>query len=486
MKRDCPVFLSARARPDSPALLFGGRTWSWRDADGAVSGVVETLRSLGVSRGDRVAVRAWNCPELAWLFFATARVGATLVPLNARLTALELTPLLARIAAKVSFGDLPGAQEDWPLRRSPRAESRGRSRTDWAAGGEFTSGSSSDGGPSTLLGENGSLDNDDVAAGLFTSGTTGVAKLVELTHGNLRASAEANAARLGGEATQRWLGTLPLFHVGGLAMLYRCAVYGASIALEQHFDAARACAAMDEGVTHVSLVPTMLERVLEARGSRPFVGVKAALIGGGPMTSATLRRARAAGLPVVQTYGLTEACSQVTTELLDEADGTTAGPPIPGVEVRISEPDGSGVGEIEVRGPTLAKGLGPWLKTKDLGALDSRGRLTVMSRRMDLILSGGENVYPAEVEAVLREHPKVRDVAVVARPDAEWGQVPVAVIVATDVDEGELSAWARVRLASFKVPRAWIQVEALPRNATGKIDRARLLEMVGAEGRPRG
>ena len=425
----CPVSLAARARPDAPALIFGGRTWTWGEVDREVSAVAE---GLVVEAGDRIAVRSWNSPELVWLFFACGRRGATFVPLNARLTQREVVPLLA-------LGNLEIGKP------SPRpSPPRGRGRC---------------------------------LAALFTSGTTGVAKLVELTEENFLCSAQANAARLGGEATQRWLGTLPLFHIGGLAMLYRCAVYGASIALEAHFDAHRACAAMDEGVTHVSFVPTMLERVLEVRGARPFVGVKAALIGGGPMTSATLHRARAAGLPVLQTYGLTEACSQVTTELLEEADGLTAGPPLPGVEVRIVDPDASGVGEIEVRGPTVATDSGPWLKTKDLGLLDSRGRLTVRSRRMDLILSGGENVYPAEVEAILREHPMIREVAVVAREDSEWGQVPVAVVVSADFDPAELTTWARERLASFKVPRRWIQIEALPRNATGKVDRAALLAL---------
>ena len=420
----CPVSIAARSSPDAAALSFGGRTWSWAEVDREVSAVAE-----GVAPGDRISVQAWNSPALVWLFFACGRGGATFVPLNARLTEREVEVLRGQLTP------------------SPRpSPPRGR--------------------------------GSSVLAGLFTSGTTGVAKLVELSEENFLHSARANAARLGGEPTQRWLGTLPLFHIGGLAMLYRCAVYGASIALEPHFDAERACAAMDEGVTHVSFVPTMLERVLEVRGSRPFVGVKAALIGGGPMTSATLQRARAAGLPVLQTYGLTEACSQVTTELLEEADGLTAGPPLPGVEVRIVDPDTSGVGEIEVRGPTVARELGPWLKTKDLGLLDSRGRLTVRSRRMDLILSGGENVYPAEVEAILREHPSIRDVAVVAREDAQWGQVPIAVIVATELDAPSMTAWARERLASFKVPRGWIQVEALPRNATGKVDRAALSVLV--------
>ncbi len=422
----CPVQAAAEANGAAPALVFEGQTWSWAEAHREVSRADEALRAKGIGAGSLVTVQSWNQPSMAWTFFACGRIGAVFVPINARLTPSEVERL-----------------------------------------------------PLTAFGVPGDGDEPTFVA-LFTSGTTGTAKRVELTRSNFLASASANAQRLGGESTQRWLGTLPLFHIGGLAMLYRCAVYGASIALEGNFDAVRACAALDEGVTHASFVPTMLERLLDVRGAKPFTGVRAVLIGGGPMTSATLRRARDAGLPVVQTYGLTEACSQVTTELLDDADGTTAGPPMPGVEVRIVEADPSGVGEIEVRGATIAKGLGPWLRTRDLGRLDAKGRLTIFSRRMDLILSGGENVYPAEVEAVLKEHPAVRDVAVAPRFDAEWGQVPVAVlVVAEGVSDADLGAWARQRLASFKVPRAWIRVDAVPRNATGKIDRLRLSAIVG-------
>jgi O-succinylbenzoic acid--CoA ligase len=260
-------------------------------------------------------------------------------------------------------------------------------------------------------------------------------------------------------------------------MLYRCAVSGASIDLEPHFDADRVAAALNAGVTHASLVPTMLDRVLERFTKAASARVHAILVGGGPMSPSTLQRAREAGLPVLQTYGLTEACSQVTTEVLGEADGTTAGPPIPGVQVRIVNPDAEGIGEIEVHGPTVAEGLGPWLATRDLGRLDARGRLTIFARRTDLILSGGENVYPAEIEAVLREHPAIRDVAVGPRDDAEWGQVVCAAVV-TDLSDAELTAWARERIAGFKVPRAWVHVTELPRNATGKIDRARLRDLL--------
>jgi len=230
----------------------------------------------------------------------------------------------------------------------------------------------------------------------------------------------------------------------------------------------------------LSLVPTMLDRVIETRGEKPFTGVKAALIGGGPMTSAQLARARHAGIPVLQTYGLTEACSQVTTESPEDADGQSAGTPLHGVEVRIINSDADGVGEIEVRGPTIAKGFGEWLHTKDLGALDSRGRLKIYARRTDLIVSGGENVYPAEIEAALREHPAVQDVAVMGRDDEKWGQVPVAVLVTSEKSDDALIEWSKARLAGFKVPRAWVRVESIPRNATGKVDRTALAALIAS------
>jgi O-succinylbenzoic acid--CoA ligase len=304
--------------------------------------------------------------------------------------------------------------------------------------------------------------------------------LVELTHANFIASADASALNLGAAPSHRWLATLPLFHVGGLAMAYRCARAGAALVLEPGFDAARASRHFDEGLTHASLVPTTLERLLEARGGRPFAGVEAVLVGGGPMTPQLLARARGLGLPVLQTYGLTEACSQVTTERRGEADGQTAGPPIAGVRVRVVDEAGcvvppGVVGEVQVQGPTVARGLGPWLETKDLGALDERGRLTIASRRVDLIVTGGENVYPAEVEALLRQHPAIRDVAVVPRPHATYGQEPVGVVVLSQpVDDAALSAWARARIAHFKVPRVWVRLDELPRNAGGKLERRKI------------
>ncbi|MBZ4398027.1 AMP-binding protein [Myxococcus sp. AS-1-15] len=331
---------------------------------------------------------------------------------------------------------------------------------------------------------------------LFTSGTTGRPKGAVLTEGNFRASCRASAENLGAHPAPRWLGTLPLFHVGGLAMLTRTAYEGGCLVLHERFDAEATSRAIDEGVTHASLVATTLERVLDIRAGRQVPETfKLALIGGGPVPVFLLDRARAVGLLALQTYGLTEACSQVTTESPSEADGKTAGRSLPGTQVRIVGDDGAarGPGEegnIEVRGPTVMAGYwnrpdatreafrDGWLHTKDLGVLDARGRLTVLSRRTDLIVRGGENIYPAEVEAVLANHPAVQEAAVIGVPDARWGEVPVAFLAPRTgqqrPDAPVLETWCRDSLAGFKLPTRFIWLDALPRNAMGKLERTAL------------
>ena len=420
-------------RVNRSALTFESASWSWPEVDAAVEGWVRWLAQHGVKEGARVAVTSWNRPELLFVFLATAKLGAAFVPINARLTSVERARLLEQLGATVHLeGDFsqpvnPSTAEAWSLREcNPSA----------------------------------------TAAILFTSGTTGAPKLIALTHRNFAASARASASNLGAAQADSWLGSLPLFHIGGLAMAYRWALQRAHLALEGQFDAGRVSRWLESGaVTHASLVPTTLDRVLEVNAGRGFSPlVHAVLIGGGPMGAPLLARARAMGLPVLQTYGLTEACSQVTTERLGEADGQTAGPPVPGTEVRIVD------GEIQVRGPTVAGGEGRWLATGDLGSLDARNRLTVLSRRVDLIITGGENVYPAEVEHVLAQHPAIREIVVVPRADEHWGQVPVAFVVWRDQPE-PITEWARERLAAFKIPREFMAIDAIPRNANGKVER---------------
>lgn len=285
---------------------------------------------------------------------------------------------------------------------------------------------------------------------VFTSGTSGTPKRVELTYGNWLWSALGAHVAMGLGPGERWLCALPLSHVGGLSILLRSAIYATTAIVHERFDAERVLA---EDFTVVSVVPTTLRRLLDA-GGRGFT----ALVGGAPIPAALLERAREHDVRAIETYGLTEACSQVTV------DGR------PQFCTRVSlEPDG----EIVVAGPTVAREP---LHTGDLGAWDPDGRLRIAGRKAETIVTGGENVAPAEVEAVLEAHPAVAEAAVVGRPDPEWGEAITALVVAREpVDPAILLEHCRANLAPFKVPKALSFVDGLPRTASGKLLRRKLV-----------
>jgi o-succinylbenzoate---CoA ligase len=307
-----------------------------------------------------------------------------------------------------------------------------------------------------------------VATVMYTSGTTSAPKPVELTYGNWLANALGSAAALGLDQSERWLCVMPLAHVGGLSILLRSTVYATTVVQHGRFDTEAVLADLmdpEQRITLVSLVPTMLARLLDAGLERP-PSLRWVLLGGGPIPPALLERATRAGVPVASTYGMTETCSQAAT----------FGVPLPGVELRFAAD-----GELLVRGPIVAPGAladDGWLHTGDLGEWDARGRLRIIGRRSDTIVSGGENVAPAEVEAVLLEHPAVADVGVFAREDEEWGEAIVATVVlhpGHDVDAGELRRFTRERLASFKVPKHIGFADELPRTVSGKLLRRELV-----------
>jgi O-succinylbenzoic acid--CoA ligase len=440
-------------------LIDGDARWSWPELAAWSATLARWLGARGLARGDRVGVIGFNRPQTIALWLAAGRMGVALVFFSARLTPAELRPLIERAGVREVLDE---ARLEALPRPSP--------------------------GDSAALP---APHPDDVAAVLFTSGTTGAPKPVELRWSHFDASARASFGNLRSAPSHRWLLCLPLFHIAGLALVHRCRLSGAGIVLERTFDARRIGELIDRGlVTHASLVSTLLSRLVDARQAvaEGAGALEAVLVGGGPVSPVLLARARQVGMPVLQTYGLTECCSQVATERPGEADGTTAGPALPSVELRIvaarGRPCAAGeIGEIEVRGPMVAAPPGDWLATHDLGCLDARGRLTVASRRTDLIVTGGENVYPLEVERVLLEHPTVAEAAVVPRADEAWGQVPVAVLaLRRAIDAATLSEWTRSRLAGFKVPRAFVEVAELPRNAMGKVDRLQLRRMVEQEG----
>jgi o-succinylbenzoate---CoA ligase len=306
------------------------------------------------------------------------------------------------------------------------------------------------------------------AAVMHTSGTTADPKQVELTYDNFLASALGSAVALGLDPAERWLCPMPLTHVGGLSIPIRSAIYATTAVLHGRFDTeAVLIELMDPArrITLISLVPTMLSRLLDAGLEQPPT-LRWALLGGGPIAPALLERAREAGVPVAPTYGMTEACSQIAT----------FGWPLPGVELRLSGPEH----EIVVRGPIVAPGARDgegWLHTGDLGSFGPRSRLEVVGRKSDTIVTGGENVAPGEVEAVLLKHPAVADAGVFARPDPEWGEAIVAVVVLRegfDVRPDELRAFCASHMAAFKVPKAVEFRDQLPRTPSGKLLRGEL------------
>jgi O-succinylbenzoic acid--CoA ligase len=409
---------AARARPDHLAVVADDGSLTYAQLDERASARARRLAAAGVGDGDRV--RVTHPPRLAFaeLLHALPRLGAVLAPEQ------PVDPAEPESASSAT------ASSDSPLRST--------------------------------------FQPDAVHTLIRTSGTTGTPQAVELTYANHAASALASAGGLGVQADDRWLCPLPLHHVGGLNVLVRSAINRTTVVLHEHFDAARVKATFEAGeVTLASLVPTMLVR-LRAAGLNSAPRLRAIALGGGPIPPGLLDWAAEAGIPVVPVYGMTESCSQVVAG--------SPGRPLPGVELQVA-PDG----EILVRGAMVAPAEAApdgWLHTGDLGRLDEDGGLQILGRLKELIVTGGENVAPLEVEQALLAHPAVTDAGVAGLPDPDWGEAVTAfVVLRAPADAEELRGWCRERLAPFKVPKAINAVQRLPRNAGGKLLRDRLSEM---------
>jgi O-succinylbenzoic acid--CoA ligase len=477
-------FLRSAARDHAHRLAVddGAAETSYRSLDALVDAAARILADV-VPVGRRVALVMDSGASLITAIHAVPRAGGSVAPLSPRLTAYELARALHALepAALVSdrrHADLARAALGEAGLHIPSIDSGELVARDGVSG----TAEADTGGERGLRrgGPHGEW------AALWTSGTGGRPRGVSLTAENLAASARASRDRLGLGAGDRWYLGLSCAHVGGLAMVVRAALLGSALVVRGAFDAVAFNELVDEGrVTHASLVPTMLQRVLDARGDRPVPrSLRCVLVGGARTPRAVVDRALDAGVPVALTYGLTEASSQVATAppSLVCAKPETSGAPLPGVEVRVD-----GAGEVLVRGPTVAAAYvgtsepitddSGWLHTGDLGELDGDGHLRVTGRRSDRIVTGGVNVDPAEVEDILRSHPGIDDVSVVGLPDSEWGEVVAAAAVRMPgayPDPAELETLARERLTSAKVPRRIVFVDDLPRNPNGKVDREAL------------
>ncbi len=471
----------ASALPGHPAIEFGGEVWSFVELDHRASAIAARLLGAGLHPGDRAALLAANSNAFVAALFGAARAGVQLAPLNWRLTPAELAWQVQRVGARLLLHDDTFA--DAALQAAASAGARTlpiQTETGCPA-------QPAGGWPGTWSG-------DFIL--MFTSGTTGRPKAARLTFENFFASAAASAFNIGVDPADRWLACMPLCHVGGLSIATRSLIQGTTVVIHAGFDPAAVNRALrHERITLLSVVPTMLARMLDADPDSYPASVRAVLVGGGPVSRELLERAAGRGLPVLQTYGLTEATSQVTTLSPADAPGHlgSAGKPLFSIRVAVDASPGE-PGEILVAGPTVFAGYfddpqateralrDGWLHTGDIGRIDPDGFLSVLDRRDDLVVSGGENIYPAEVEAALEAHPNVREAAVVGLPDERWGQIVAAAIVfepgaATGWDV--LEGWLRERLAAYKVPRRWRLADQLPRTTSGKLQRHRVRAWFG-------
>ena len=438
----------------APATFTFGALWQ------AVAPLVRWLTMQAAGR--RVALVADNrLPTALWLYALLER-GLPTVLIHPRLSARERAEQLAEVAPVLLIDESTPLPRGSLLTDPPEPLPRGTE-------------------PQFIL---------------FTSGTTGRPKGAMLSPAALCASAEASARNLGWRPDDRWLLAMPLAHIGGLSILVRCLLARATVVLRSGaFEVPALVRAIERHrVTLLSLVPTMLTRLLERQPPwLPPPHLRALLLGGAAASPALIERAAARAVPVLTTYGLTETSSQVTTQRYGTPPSPSqgSGPPIDGVELRIRD------GLIEVRGPVLFDGYYPperhgsplvdgWFSTGDLGYLDEEGRLHVLARRTDLIVSGGENVYPLEVEQALEGCLGVAAACVFGEPDEEWGQRVVAAVVAQGARPPDelLATELASRLARFKHPRQLAWLDGLSYGPSGKLERAATATRARPELRP--
>ena len=490
--RTDPIRTWAEGTPDRPALVERrtGRRWSYRELDAWCDRLASRLRAMGVAPGDRVATVLGNRPEHVAMLMATGRVGAALVPLNWRLAAAELGPILEDARPRCVFTDAVHgalARQALPHPEIPLV--------DLEPGMDAATAPEAEGGTPVVR-----IDPEAPAVVLYTSGSTGRPKGALLPHRQLFANAVATSRAWGLGPDDVAPITTPLFHTGGWNVFATPIWHvGGTVVLLDGFDPDDFLPALaDTGCTVALAVPTQLHLLLQSpRWGPPHPGFRYLVSGGAPCPPSVADAVRASGWAFREGYGLTECGPNCFTQTVAEsaAEPGWVGRPIDFLEMALLRDDGSrvegpGRGELILRGPQVFAGyLGNpeqtreaftddgWLRTGDVAERAETGRYRICGRLKEMFISGGENVYPGEVEAALLEHPGVAEVAVVAIPDEKWGEVGRAWIVrapGVPLEALDVRKFARGRLAAFKVPKSVRFVDALPRLGSGKVDRASL------------
>ena len=468
--------------PDPDRIFFAVEHsgWTYADVNRYVALTCETILSrAALEPGDRVAILMQRPLPFALTMLALMRMRAVIVPLNTRLTASELAWQAGNVDCRLVI-----------------CERETRTLTSAIDRQVIELPTMTDHDRPTKFDGWGTMRFDDDFAIIHTSGTSGKPKAATLTAGNIWHSALGTSLMLETQGNERWLCVLPLYHVGGLNIILRCLIHHTAIEFgpTAPFDVQETNRVLSENpITIVSLVPTMLQRLLDAK-TRPWnPSLRLILLGGEAPSTELLARCQAENLPIATCYGLTETASQVATalpELVYQKPGTV-GKAKKTAQLRIIDAQGAdaapGVpGEVLVKGETVMRGYyndpaatalalrDGWLHTGDIGYLDQDGDLFILQRRDDLIVSGGENIYPAEVEDVLRQHPAIAEAVVFGAPDPSWGQAVAAVVeprTGRSASADDIIAFSRRRLAGYKIPRQIALVAALPRTASGKIQR---------------
>jgi o-succinylbenzoate---CoA ligase len=477
-----PLVKRVSLTPERTAFVFNGRSYSFQEIYNLSYNMAGHLQKKGVTNGDFVAILLRNHIDTVMIMLALQLLGGVAVVLNNRLTAGELSWQINDSKPKLVV-----TEETF---RNKAMELPVHIPTVWKESFDL----------STHYEANiqEEVNMESICTIMYTSGTTGHPKGVLQTYGNHWWSATGSALNLGLREEDCWLCSVPLFHISGYSILMKSLVYGMKVVLHESFQPESTIKDInEEKVTIMSVVATMLSRVVDTLDNEKLhQGFRCMLLGGGPAPLPLLEKCVEKEVPVFQTYGLTETSSQIVTlspEYSIKKLGS-AGKPLFPSQLKIVDVDGYEAapfesGEIIVKGPNVTSSylnrdkadsfMNDWLKTGDVGYKDDEGFLYVQDRRSDLIISGGENIYPAEIEGILTSHPEIIDAGVIGVDDEQWGQVPVAFVLANkDICESEIIEFCSKKLAKYKLPKKVCFVDNIPRNASRKLLRRELRKML--------
>ena len=511
------LYIATAICPDRPFIVFEGKQWSFVQFNERVNRLANAFGELGVQKGDRIGMLQVNCPQYVEAYFAAAKIGAIFVPLNFRAKSEELAYMTGNAEAAIL---LTGARyfdmvkEMLPQLPSVKVCISVDARKDETPFYEDLIDSSSSDEETAEIGD------DDITILMYTAGTTGRPKGVPLRHSGFISYILGNVEPASPEIEERNLLTVPLYHVAGMQAVLAGIYGGRTLVMMRQFEVKEWLkTAQEEKVTRAMLVPTMLKWVIEDPDFHNYDLSSLGVItyGAAPMPLNVIQKAieEMPGVRFINAFGQTETASTITTlgpedHIIEGTDAdkekklkrlaASIGRPLPDVEVKIVDEKGTAlhanqVGEIYAKGPRIMKGYwgdadksaqvittDGWLQTGDKGWMDEDGYIYLAGRGDDMIIRGGENISPEEVEDVLHSHPKIDEAAVIGIPHPDWGQEPCAIVVlkkGENADTDEVMAYCRSRLAGFKRPASVIFIDSLPRNPMGKVLKKKLREKYG-------